>query len=102
MFTALEKEDPDVWIAGYYGTAISIRKLIFITISSDFFGKIVLIAVFMNTISLGMEGMNMSENTRSLRSKSNTWFTYIFIIEMVLKLIGLGLVGIPFLFLFTH
>ena len=80
-----------VWIAGYYGTAISIKKSIKKVIISETFQRIIIFAVIANTFSLACEGIDFDEEIQNFRTKTNDWFTYIFLGEMILKLIGFGI-----------
>ena len=82
-----------VWIPGYYGVAVAFEKMIQQIIHSSSFNKFIIVAVLLNTISLGMEGLKTSTQTTNFRNNANVCFTYIFIVEMFLKLIGMGLVG---------
>jgi hypothetical protein len=65
-------------------------------VDSDIFNKTILLAVILNTISLGMEGIHLSKGSQDLRYNSSICFTYIFIVEMALKLVGMGISGIFF------
>ncbi len=43
-----------------------------------------------------MEGIHLSKASQDLRYNSSIIFTYIFIVEMALKLVGMGISGIFF------
>lgn len=47
----------------------------------------------LNTIVLAMDGLFTNEDTINMLSNWNTFFTYLFICELVLKLIGLTPIG---------
>jgi hypothetical protein len=95
VFEALEREDTKIWIPGYYGKWVSIHKLVINLIESDSFNKFIIFIVLANTITLGMEGMQMSQRTLDSRKVVSEVFTWIFIVEMFFKLIGMGFKGKP-------
>lgn len=47
--------------------------------------------VLLNTVVLGMDHAGMSSQMSNLLSTFNMYFTYIFIVEMTLKLLGIGI-----------
>ncbi len=62
-------------------------------VQSDIFERFLMICVLGNTITLSMEGLTEDEDVNLLRKKLNKWFTIIFIVELLIKLVGMGLKG---------
>ena len=60
---------------------------------SSIWNNIIILCVILNTITLAMEGMDTSEKVKEIRKQANLSFTYIFAVEMALKLIGEGVKG---------
>jgi hypothetical protein len=48
------------------------------------------LAVLLNTIVMGMESHNMSDEVRDFTITANEWFTWIFIGELTIKLLAIG------------
>jgi len=46
--------------------------------------------VLLNTIVLGLDHYGISNEMANMNSIANTWFTYIFITEMIIKLVAIG------------
>ena len=68
------------------------RKRIFLLINSVLFSQFIILVVLINTISLGLEGLEeqIGKTFSDNRDNASFWFTIIFLIEMILKLFGLG------------
>ncbi len=73
---------------GYYGQTLAFKKRVSSFVNSVFFDQFIILVVILNTISLGTKGLDpFYEQWTEL---ANEWFTYIFIIEMILKLYVMG------------
>lgn len=46
--------------------------------------------VLLNTIVLGLDHYGISVEMAAFNDEANTWFTYIFITEMIIKLVAIG------------
>ena len=57
--------------------------------NGSFFDQFIILMVILNTISLGMENINR-EKYQAKRDQANLVFTWIFIVEMLLKLYVMG------------
>ena len=57
------------------------------------FELVITFFILLNSICLALESYNMSSDMETFLQYSNYVFTAIFLIEMVLKLIGLGPIG---------
>jgi len=91
---ALNIQDSDIWRAGVFGVLHAFKRKIKRFIETPWFNNIVLISVFLNTIILATVGLVDDESSLgTLLSNFNFVFTIIFTIEMVCKLIALGITG---------
>jgi len=61
-------------------------------VKSALFDNFMTFCVLLNTVILALDRYGISETTESILSTFNTVFTYIFIVEMGLKLLGVGVV----------
>lgn len=82
-----ENEDWQMWEEGYLGVYLGVRRFIKKVVLSTSFDYIILLCVVCNTVVLTLEGL--VEEEESLNTM-NTIFTVIFTIDMVLKVIGMG------------
>jgi hypothetical protein len=60
------------------------------------------LCVFCNTTVLALDGTFNDSDTNNLLNTFNSIFTYIFIIEMGLKVIAFGLIGLIILYIFVR
>jgi len=84
----------DIWEAGIQGKCNFLRKKVLYLVNSDFFVRLMLFFVLINTILLSINGiieLNDEENEKV--DTANTVFTIFFTGEVVLKVIGLGILG---------
>ncbi|CAD8079148.1 unnamed protein product [Paramecium primaurelia] len=77
----------EIWLPGVSGIIKVIRVKLLNLIQSEYFNRSINLCVAFNTIILALEGL-VTDN--DLLSNFNLAFTIIFIIELGLKLIGLG------------
>lgn len=91
---ALNKQDWDIWRPGTMGIMHAARRKIRVIVDSSWFNNLVLISVLLNTVILASQGLVSDGSTlASVFSDFNFTFTIIFTIEMVLKMIALGLIS---------
>lgn len=67
-------------------TKVYIKKFV----RTKLFDSLLTLFVFLNTLCLGLDRYGMSEWENNLLTQANKIFTWIFIVEMMLKIIGLG------------
>jgi len=72
----------------------AVRRRIYWFIETNFFNNIILLSVFLNTVMLASQGLVNDAKGQALLSDFNLAFTIIFTVEMALKIIGLGPMGI--------
>ena len=82
-----------VYPYGIYGMIVKLRGYLRDFVLSSFFDNLMTLAVAINTIVLSLDRHGISESDEATLTSMNTYFTYIFIGEMGLKLIGQGPVG---------
>ena len=83
--------DVRVWpksIKGYYKKYQSSLKDL---VKHSLFDNFMTLSVLLNTITLALDRYGIDESTSSLLNSFNDVFTWIFIVEMSLKLLGLGI-----------
>jgi hypothetical protein len=79
-----------VWPRKIHGVAKIVKVYIKKLIRSKPFETLLLLFVFLNTLCLGLDRYGMTEWETGILSLANLIFTWIFIAELSLKLIGLG------------
>ena len=79
-----------VWPSGIIGWLKKIRVLLRMIVKHNLFGSAMTLAVLLNTMVMGMERYDMEETDIIWTEKASTVFTYLFIVEMSMKLIALG------------
>lgn len=77
----------EIWLPGISGIIKVIRVKLTSLITSEYFNRAINLCVAFNTIVLALDGLVTDDD---LLSNFNFAFTIIFIIELGLKLIGLG------------
>jgi len=91
---ALNRQDYDIWRPGVTGVLHAGRRLTQHIVETSWFNNVVLISVLLNTVILASQGLVSDGSTlSSVFSDLNTTFTIIFTIEMVFKIVALGLAG---------
>ena len=58
---------------------------------SKFFAFVVLLAIFINTMSLSMDRYPIEAGENALLETINNYCTWIFVAEMAIKIFGLGI-----------
>jgi hypothetical protein len=66
------------------------RAALKFVVMGDVFDKSMVISVTLNTVLMGMEKYGMTEEEKNFEEKANMIFTWIFIMEMSLKLVAIG------------
>lgn len=75
---------------GFFGSIIMVRGWLASFVLSAFFENLMTVAVAINTIVLALDHHGISKDQEAILTTMNSYFTYIFISEMSLKLIGQG------------
>ena len=73
-----------------FGKVVKLRFYIYMFVTSSFFDNIMTIAVAINTVVLSLDRYNIPADEEATLTVMNSYFTYIFMAELGLKLIGLG------------
>jgi hypothetical protein len=81
-----------IWPKRIYGYWKRCRVPIKNFAKGAFFDNFLTIAVFINTVALALDRYGISTEEANNLSMMNTIFTWIFIVEAVLKIVGLGIV----------
>ena len=79
-----------VWPAGLSGIIKRIRFVLRIKVKSAIFDNGMTFAVLLNTITLSVQHYGQSEEMTKILNTFNDWFTWIFIYEMISKLLAIG------------
>ena len=88
------KKNYDIWESGLMGKWLSIRKNVRYLVDSANFMKMMMFFVLINAILLSINGIIQLTPADSSRLLTvNIIFTMIFTIEVLLKVIGLGIIG---------
>ena len=80
-------------MSGVFGVIFCIRKYIKNFVLSNYFEIFIILCVVGNTAILATNGLVHDEKTLDDIEKANFVFTIIFIVEMLIKILALGLVG---------
>lgn len=79
-----------VWPSGLHGLWKRIRFVLRKFIKGNFFETFLTLCVLLNTVVLAMEGASTPVETQKVLDLMNLYFTWIFIVEMSLRLIAIG------------
>ena len=79
-----------VWPKGVYGGIKKLRCLLKLFVKSTLFDNIMLLSVLLNTIIMAMERYGMTQEEKDFLEWANGIFTWIFIVEMTVKLLAIG------------
>jgi len=79
-----------VWPKGFYGVVKKGRCLLKQLVKSAYFDNFMLLSVLFNTVSMASERYGMTQDEKDLLEWANVIFTWIFIIEMTVKLLAIG------------
>ena len=79
-----------IYPKGIFGKLVKLRFYIFMLVTSSFFDNFMTLAVAFNTVILSLDRYNIPTDQEATLAVMNSYFTYIFISELGLKVIGLG------------
>ena len=79
-----------VWPKGFYGWVKKFRCLLKILVQHMIFDNAMLLSVVLNTIIMASESHSNSDEKIKFLEHANSVFTWIFIVEMSLKLLAVG------------
>lgn len=77
-------------MVGFWGLVYTVRKYIRKFIRHPIFENFIILSVFINTVVLALDGLVTDKKGHEILDGMNLTFTIIFNVEMVLKLLGLG------------
>ena len=81
-----------VWPTGIIGIRKRFRVVFRLIVKSTIFDNSLTLAVLLNTIVLSLNHYGISQEMEDALDYYNTWFTYLFIGEMTIKLLAVGVV----------
>jgi hypothetical protein len=79
-----------VWPKGLLRLPKKIQVSLKMIVKHKAFDSSMTLAVLLNTIVMGMEAHNMDPELKEFTEKANEWFTWIFIVELTLKMLAIG------------
>ena len=79
-----------VWPKGFNKYVKKVREVLKISVQNAAFENLMTLCVVMNTVVMSMDHYGIEKETEEAFSKLNAVFTYIFIYEMVVKLLAIG------------
>lgn len=79
-----------VWPKGIPGTQKRMRFVIKKFILSPIMDNLIILAVVLNTFVMALDRYGLKEEQSQQLSDFNTFFTWFFIVEFILKMIALG------------
>ena len=79
-----------VWPQGFYNVTKKSRAVLKSIIRFNLFDNFLTFCVLMNTIVMGMDSYDIDEKLASDLEYLNNIFTWIFIVEMCIKLLAIG------------
>ena len=80
-----------VWPEGLQGLLKRLRFVIRLHVKAETYDNFFTFFVFLNTITLALQRYGMPKELDEFLEDSNTWFTWIFIYEMFVKILGIGI-----------
>jgi hypothetical protein len=80
-----------VWPLGFKGLTKKARFIVRLHVKSDFYDNLFTFLVLLNTITLSMNQYPLDPQMESFLELSNVLFTYFFIYEMFVKILGIGI-----------
>ena len=86
-------QDHLIWLQHLSGKLTLLRKYLVLFIQSKVFENIFLFAVCINTIILSLYGYLTRSDQINMLDTINADLTYVFIVEMAIKIVGLGVMG---------
>ena len=85
-----EMSEIKIFPKGIIGKLVKMQFYVYLLVTSALFDNIMTIAVAINTAVLSLDRYDIPTDQEATLTTMNTYFTYIFISELGLKLIGLG------------
>lgn len=79
-----------IWPYKFRGLYMRFRAIFKAICKSPLFDNFLTLAVAANTVTLALDRYNIPEDEEAILNIFNDWFTWIFIVEMGIKLIGPG------------
>ena len=79
-----------IWPKGLYGRYKKVNFFLKVIVNSEAFGNLMTLAVAINAGTMAMEKYNMTDEEKAFSELSNSVFSWIFIVEMAMKLLALG------------
>ena len=79
-----------VWPKGIHGVYKKFRAVFKVLVSTSFFDNFMLLSVLLNTVLMASEHHGIDKDVLDFLEEGNYLFTWIFIIEMSMKLLGIG------------
>lgn len=79
-----------MWPKGNHGVVKKARFTLRMFVKSSFFENFMTFAVLLNTVALAMDRYGMPEDEKAFLETTNEIFTWIFIVEMSMKLLAIG------------
>jgi hypothetical protein len=80
-----------VWPKGGYGYVKKARVFLKTITKSSLFDNSMLTAVLLNTVVMAMERFDLTDAEEAEMELANLWFTWIFIVEASMKILGVGM-----------
>lgn len=88
-----KNQDTMIWLQYFSGKIRLFRKYLIIFIESKFFENFFLLAVILNTVDLSLYGLLTKPEQVKVLDSINSNLTYVFIVEMAIKIMGYGIIG---------
>ena len=80
-----------VWPNGFKGIKKRLRFIVRLHVKSDFYDNFFTFLVLLNTITLSMNQYPLDPQIEVFLELSNVWFTWLFIYEMFVKILAIGI-----------
>lgn len=80
-----------VWPLGFFGWYKRCRSILRLLVLSNFYDGFMTFAVLLNTIVLSLDSYGLTQEEKDVLDYMNEWFTWIFIFELISKLLAIGI-----------
>ena len=80
-----------VWPKGCFGYVKKFRVFLKTITKSTLFDNSMLTAVLLNTVVMALERFDLTDEESAEMELANLWFTWIFIVEASMKILGVGI-----------
>jgi hypothetical protein len=80
-----------VWPKGWFGYVKKFRVFLKTITKSTLFDNSMLTAVLLNTVVMALERFDLTDKESAEMELANLWFTWIFIVEASMKILGVGI-----------